>query len=897
MADIELNTELLTNMEIQQCLSQHGGTAVYLVKSTKSEQLYVLKHISVPESQRQVEALILTGAAADKDAAQSYYQQVVADYQAELEQLEALAGSPNLSSFRSYEIKPKEEGVGFDVFLLSEHRMTLEKYLSENQMTQSSAVNLAMDLCGALGDLRAAGLIHRDLKPSNIYLSKQGHFMLGDMGIAKVQDLKYCTMPETMLSSYSAPELFELMANVNETVDLYAAGMILYRVYNGNHGPLEDEKTSPKAADKLRITGQALPAPMFADYEMAEIIQKACAFKPEDRYQTPDEMKQAFVNYMMRNQVGDTPITPPIVADEAPVNQDAVQEAVEPVQFANTEEMDETFKQSFSPDNDMLNALIESVHKDLDNDYSSGGAPNAEDAPSPAPPKPQRKKKNPARWLPTVLVIVLVLALIGGAVWFFFLRTGTMTIDSIEALERTVDSITVSVATQEDANSFEVVCTDAYGYVSRQPYTGEPNTFDGLASGAQYTISIEPLVRKKVSGPSSILTTTKSSTNIISFTVSREAVSEVELTFIPDGDEPDEWTVSYGPEGAEPKTKVFTGHSVLLTGLEADTQYSVTLLDPADIHLSGSTTLTCHTMPSVTIQDARVVIEDATATLQLIYESETPVTWNITTTGTDGYSDNQIITGDTIVLEGLTGGETYTVLITSDSLVQPVSTSFTPDALRLTELTAKVNENGGVDVEWRSEAKSDTVQWLVTYTLKGTDDMASAEQTSGTSVTLTGLIPDSTYVIEIQEATGQQVGGETTTEVKIPAAADFSDYGFSTAYVSTWLRPAQEDWTIQNLSTTRNTFSPSESIAFACESLSRLKDSDDTVTTLLVVRDSSGNVVDHYSGEETWNNMWTSDKYAGELLRTPQTAGSYTLEIYFNGQRVKTSEAIRFTIQ
>ena len=109
LAEIELNTALMTNMEIVDCLSRRGGTAVYSVKSTKSEQLYVLKHISVPESQRQVQALILTGAAADEEAAQAYYQQVVTDYQAELEQLEALSNSPTLACFRSYEIKPKED--------------------------------------------------------------------------------------------------------------------------------------------------------------------------------------------------------------------------------------------------------------------------------------------------------------------------------------------------------------------------------------------------------------------------------------------------------------------------------------------------------------------------------------------------------------------------------------------------------------------------------------------------------------------------------------------------------------------------------------------------------------------------------------------------------------------
>ncbi len=902
MADIELNTALLTNMEIQECLGKRGGTAVYRVKSTKSDQLYILKHISVPESQRQVEALIFTGAAADNDAAQAYYQQVVADYQTELEQLEALANSPNLDSFRSYEIRPKEEGVGFDVFLLAEYRITLERYLAENEITQSSAVNLAVDLCSALADLRAAGLIHRDVKPSNIYLSSQGHFMLGDMGIASVEDLKYCSMPESMLSPYSAPELFNLMANVNETVDLYAVGLILYRIYNGNHAPLEDEKTSAKSADKLRITGQDLPAPMFADYEMAEILHKACAFQPEDRYQTPEEMKQAFVDYMLRNQVGDAPITPPIVADEAPVSPDATEEEVEPVQFANTEEMDETFKQSFSPDNEMLNALIESVHRDLESGHFTEDEPEAEEAPKAqiSQPKKSKKRKKAARWLPTVLAVLLVLALAAGAVWFFFLRTSTLTINGIEALDRTVDSLTVQVTTEEAAGSFEVVCTDAYGSMLRQTYTGEPNTFTGLASGAQYTISVEGLDRETISGVSSILTSTKATTDLISFTVSRETVSEAELTFIVDGAEPEEWAVSYGPTGQAPKTKVFTGHSVVLTGLEPDTEYTVTLLDPDEIHLTGDNVLTCHTLPSVEIERIDCEISDATATLTLVYSPEpdpnAPITCDMVVTGTDGTNFSQTITGNTVELKDLKGGVTYTILFTSDSMVKAYQTDVTPNALSIQTLTAEVNETGGVDVQWSCEAASDEIQWLVTYSMEGSDGSAAAEQAEGNSITLTGLIPDTSYTIEIQEASGKEVSGETTVTVKIPAAEDFTDYRFPKAYVSTWIRPQQENWTISNLKTTATSFTKEQSIAFACESLSRLKDSDDVVAILLVVRNSDGVAVDHYSGTEVWNNMWTNDKYVGELLRTPQEAGSYTLEIYFNGQRVQTTTPIAFNI-
>ena len=317
MAELKLISPLLSNMEVVECVSVRGAAAVYIVRSTKSGQTYVLKHISVPESQKQVDALMFTGAAATKEDAQKYYEQVVSDYQTELTTLETLSASPNLDCFRSYQIAPKEDGVGYDMYLLAEHRKTLVDYLSDNAMTKLCAVNLAMDLCSALIDLRAAGLIHRDVKPSNIYLNAQGHFLLGDLGIAKIDDLKYCTMPESMLSSYSAPELFSLLGTIEPTTDIYSVGLILYRIFNGNHAPFEDENTSAKAADRRRVTGEALPVPMYADYEISEIILKACAFQPADRYQSPQELKDALVEYMKRNQVDDTLIVPPIAGEHA----------------------------------------------------------------------------------------------------------------------------------------------------------------------------------------------------------------------------------------------------------------------------------------------------------------------------------------------------------------------------------------------------------------------------------------------------------------------------------------------------------------------------------------------------------------------------------------------------
>jgi len=894
LAEITLNTALMSNMEIINCLSRRGGTAVYLIKSLKSENLYVLKHISVPETQRQVDALILTGAAADTSAAQTYYEQVVTDYQTELELLETLSNSPNLDGFRSYEISPKEEGVGFDVYLLSDHRTTLEQYLAENAMTQSSAVNLAIDLCNALAELRGAGLIHRDVKPANIYLSSQGHFMLGDMGIARTDELKYCSMPESMISSYSAPELFELMAEVNETIDLYAVGLILYRIYNGNHAPFEDEKTSAKAADKLRITGQQLPAPMFADYEMAEILCKACAYRREDRYQTPEELKQAFVDYMLRNQVGDEPILPPIVADETPVDPDAADEVIEPVQFTSTEDLDETFKESFSPDNEMLNALIESVHRDIENDYT---AERSEEDTDDAAQTKTRKKNSAAKWLPTILVILLVLALAAAAVWFFFIRKDTIYVDSIKVVDRTVDTITISLETQESPENFKVICTDAYGNVSRQDYVpGQPNTFTGLASGAQYTFSIEGNKEQIIDGVVANNASTKATTNIISLSVIRETVSEIELSFIPDGTEPEEWIVSYAPAGQNPVTKIFSGHSVLLTGLNPDTEYNITLVDPSDVQLTGTTTVSGKTLPSVTVTNVYANPAKSAVTITWDYEGATPASWNVTTTGTEGYTDNQTVLESSVYLENLRAGESYNIVITCDNMISGASAPYTPNALSIMEIDAVANEDGTIDVSWSCEADADDTEWIVVYTLGGGENISSAAQTSEQFVTLEELIPGGTYYIEIQEAYGEEVGGETTATVTLPAVESFNEHGFTKAYVGMWLRPTQDNWTVNNLQYSRNTFKTTDQIAFACQSVATLKDSDEVVSSMLVVRNEKGSVVDYYTGKEAWNSMWTRNTYVGELLRTPEKPGKYSLEIYFNGHRVKTDQDITFTV-
>ena len=120
------------------------------------------------------------------------------------------------------------------------------------------------------------------------------------------------------------PEICDAYATLNTTMDTYSLGLVLYQVFNNGALPFDSE-ASRKA---MMEQGEPLPPPAYADYEMAEIILKACAFAPEDRWKDPIEMGHALIAYMQRNAVNDVPIIPPVVeVTPAEDDEDAPQES------------------------------------------------------------------------------------------------------------------------------------------------------------------------------------------------------------------------------------------------------------------------------------------------------------------------------------------------------------------------------------------------------------------------------------------------------------------------------------------------------------------------------------------------------------------------------------------
>ena len=354
MSELKLISPLLDGMIVEKEFPEQDGRTNYTLRKRNSEERFTLNRLSVPASDSQVRALILSGAYSSEEAVHEYYGKVVADISQELEKGKVLAASGCYSAPIGYQSVVKEEGIGYDVYILYPQYVPLSVLLSENAISNLRAVNLGIDLCEAACACRDAGYLFENINPENIFLTKKGSFLVGGLGLVSLEDLRYACVPEEYIGAYSAPELSDITAPLNLTVDLYSIGMVLYRVYNGNHGPFEDENTGEGMADKLRMTGKQLPTPLFADYELASIILKACSFNQEDRYQSPEQFKQALILYMQRNEVSDSLIVPPIVASPEPLEnlgefeEDPADD--EPIRMTNAEDLDETFRASFAPD-------------------------------------------------------------------------------------------------------------------------------------------------------------------------------------------------------------------------------------------------------------------------------------------------------------------------------------------------------------------------------------------------------------------------------------------------------------------------------------------------------------------------------------------------------------------
>ena len=331
---------LLDGFTVGSPVGNHFGVRCYPAVRSDSPRKYIVKAISIPASQTQLDALLITGAYKDSAEAAEYFRSLADEIAQESALLRDLSRQEGFIPYEGCQVEPMQQNrIGYEVFLLSGFRLSLERYMHRHTVSHLEAVNLGIDLCTALAACRKAGMLYVDLKPSNIFISNKKEYKIGDLGFIPLNALKYTPMPEKYRSSYTAPELMDDLSVLNETADTYCVGMILYQIFNNGALPQETDKP--------------LPAPATADEEMAGILQKACDPDPAKRWEDPAQMRQALIDYMQRGTINDVPIMEPITgasqaaAEEksyqtahfpAPAEEAAAEEAAAPAEAEPSQE-------------------------------------------------------------------------------------------------------------------------------------------------------------------------------------------------------------------------------------------------------------------------------------------------------------------------------------------------------------------------------------------------------------------------------------------------------------------------------------------------------------------------------------------------------------------------------
>ena len=195
--------------------------------------------------------------------------------------------------------------VGWYILIRMELLECLENYIKRADITVADVVAVGEDVLTSLEVCEERNIIHRDIKPANLFRSDKGVYKLGDFGIARDMRAGMGSLSHKGTENYMAPEVY-LGKNYTSNVDIYALGIVLYKLLNKNRLPFMNEEKltagSVERAFQKRNIGEELPKPVESPDTLYEIIKKMCAYNPNERFQTAFEVKKALSEYRQNHK-------------------------------------------------------------------------------------------------------------------------------------------------------------------------------------------------------------------------------------------------------------------------------------------------------------------------------------------------------------------------------------------------------------------------------------------------------------------------------------------------------------------------------------------------------------------------------------------------------------------
>lgn len=220
-----------------------------------------------------------------------------------------------------YDFFESEEGVFIVMELVN--GSDLRALLHKGRFSAAESVRIAADVLSALDFAHCRGIVHRDISSRNVLLADDGTVKVSDFGIAMIVGERTLTKTGELIGSvqYIAPE----QANGGEATykaDIYSAGVLLYEMLTGRLPYLSDNVV------KLALMHVQNPVPVPSAQEpsvprfLDEIVGRAMAKRPEDRFASAEAMAKALRSGLTGNRFSGFSLAGPAVQAQAAATAD-----------------------------------------------------------------------------------------------------------------------------------------------------------------------------------------------------------------------------------------------------------------------------------------------------------------------------------------------------------------------------------------------------------------------------------------------------------------------------------------------------------------------------------------------------------------------------------------------